>query len=194
MHCRKCDLVFVKPDERLPPVEEKKRYDNHENNPHDDQYRSFLHQLFDPLHIRLKPGSSGLDYGSGPGPTLSLMFEEAGYSMSIFDPFYANEVNVFDKNYDFITTTETVEHFYNPGNEFEKLWNILKPGGFFGIMTLLRPEDQSFADWHYIRDETHVSLYSKKTFRWLADFLNSDIEFISKRVIIFKKNKTSEHL
>lgn len=186
--CNTCDLVFVRQEERLSPEEEKKRYDQHENNPNDDRYRNFLNQLFQPLNDKLTKKSLGLDYGSGPGPTLHLMFEEVGHSMEIFDPFYSNDKSVLNNTYDFITSTETVEHFYNPAHEFETLWSILKPGGFLGIMTLLRPEDQPLSEWHYIRDDTHVSLYSKKTFKWIANHFNTKLWFHGDRVIILQKS------
>lgn len=188
LHCQTCDLVFVNPDERLSPSEEKQRYDLHENDPADNRYRNFLNQLFLPLNKRLLPKSYGLDYGSGPGPALSIMFEEAGHSMDIFDPFYANNHSVFSKAFDFITSTETVEHFYNPGEEFEKLWSLLKPGGYLGIMTLLRPKDLPLSEWHYIRDDTHVSLYTKQTFVWIAEQFNANIWFHGDRVIILQKS------
>jgi len=185
--CRVCDLVFVDPKERLDPTSEKQRYDQHENDPEDEDYRDFLSQLFNPIIKKLKPHCFGLDYGAGPGPTLSVMLEEAGHSMEIYDPFYAKEPTVLGKRYDFITSTETVEHFYNPAEEFEQLWPLLKTGGHFGIMTLLRPEDEPFSEWHYTHDETHVSFYSKKTFRWIARWLKADLTFYGDRVIILKK-------
>lgn len=186
-HCPNCDLVFVRPGDRLSPAEEKKRYDHHENDPDDPDYRNFLNQLFEPLNQKLEPESFGLDYGSGPGPTLSILFEEAGHRMEIFDPFYANHPSVFNKAYDFITTTETAEHFYDPRKEFNRLWKLLKPGGYLGIMTLLRPENIPFADWHYIKDDTHVTLYSRATFQWLARKLGAVLTIIGERVIILHK-------
>ncbi len=185
--CQQCDLVFVHPEERLSPEREKQRYDQHENDPEDERYREFLSQLFDPLKKKLTPNSYGLDFGAGPGPTLSIMLEEAGHIMEIYDPYYAKNPSIFENRYDFITSTETVEHFYNPGDEFQKLWAMLKPGGYFGIMTLLRPNDVPFSEWHYTHDETHVSFYSKKTFHWLADQLNAQLSFEGDRVIILQK-------
>jgi 2-polyprenyl-3-methyl-5-hydroxy-6-metoxy-1,4-benzoquinol methylase len=107
--------------------------------------------------------------------------------MRIYDPFYANHPDALSKQYDFITCTETAEHFYDPREEFKRLWDLLKPGGKLGIMTLLRPGDESFAGWHYIKDDTHVSLYSRNTFKWLAKSFHSEIEIISNRVIFLKK-------
>jgi SAM-dependent methyltransferase len=185
--CSNCGLYFVEPGQRLDPETEKSRYDQHENNPDDPHYRDFLSQLFGPLSDRLPPGGIGLDFGSGPGPTLSLMFEEAGHRMNIFDPFYANQLSVLSEKYDFITTTETAEHLFNPRKEFEKLWDILKPGGYLGVMTMLNLEPESFKTWHYRNDDTHVAFYQKQSFEWLAQHLGGDVEFLGDRVIIFRK-------
>ena len=83
------------PYQFLSPKEEKSEYDLHENSSDDPGYRRFLARLFDPVSHQLAPNSYGLDFGSGPGPTLSVMFEEAGHSMEIYDPFFAPETIVF---------------------------------------------------------------------------------------------------
>lgn len=186
--CMNCKLVFVDPNQRLSPDKEKERYDQHENDPNDEDYRNFLDQLFTPLNKKLPPNSYGLDYGAGPGPTLSVMLEDAGHTVEIYDPFYANQPAVLKNEFDFITSTETAEHFYHPGNEFENLWTLLKPGGTLGIMTLLRPTDIPLSEWHYINDETHVSLYTKNTFEWIAKKFNAGLSFFGDRVIILKKS------
>jgi hypothetical protein len=185
--CLNCYLVFVPPHQHLTPEEEKQRYDLHENHPEDEQYRQFLRRLFDPVEKRIPPKSSGLDFGAGPGPTLHLMFEEAGHKMSIYDIFYADDPTVFDRQYDFITASEVVEHLHHPGKELDRLWNCLKPSGILGIMTKLAPNKPTFEDWHYKRDETHVAFYSKPTFRWIANQWRAELSFEDENVIIFWK-------
>lgn len=187
LNCKNCDLIYVSPGQRLDPDEEKSRYDLHENNPDDHRYRKFLSQLFDPLQDKLKQGSFGLDFGSGPGPTLSVMFEEEGHRMNIYDPFYAADPAVFELQYDFITTTETAEHLYHPRVEFDRLWNCLKPGGFLGIMTKIVPSHDQFPDWHYRKDDTHVTFYSEKTFQWMAEHYDASLDIIGERTVILEK-------
>ncbi|MGB2360319.1 MAG: methyltransferase, partial [Porticoccaceae bacterium] len=58
---------------------EKAIYDQHQNSPDDLQYRRFLSRLTEPLLERLGPCSRGLDFGCGPGPTLSVMMAEQGH-------------------------------------------------------------------------------------------------------------------
>ncbi len=187
MHCQQCALVFVPAAQFISPEQEKAQYDLHQNHPDDQGYRQFLSRLFNPLKNKLKSGAHGLDFGSGPGPTLSLMFEENGYRMNIYDPFYADDTRVFQQHYDFITATETVEHLHHPKNELDRLWDLLKPGGHLGIMTKLVIDRDAFASWHYKNDPTHVCFFSRETFLWLAEIWKAKLEFIGNDVILLKK-------
>jgi len=187
--CRECALVFVPPEYFLSKTQEKAQYDSHQNSPDDPLYRQFLGRLFNPLEKQLDKGSSGLDFGSGPGPTLSVMFEEAGHSVSLYDMFYAPDTSVFDKKYDFVTASEAVEHFNNPKDEFDRLWNCLKPQGYLGIMTKLVIDREAFAKWHYKNEPTHICFYSQVTFHWLANLWKAQVTFVDKDVMIFSKKE-----
>ena len=185
--CSVCDLVFAHPDSRLSREEEFKRYEFHENDIHDIGYRTFLQKLATPMLERLTPDSNGLDFGSGPGPLLKIMFEEQGHSMSVFDTFYAPDLTVFDRAYDFISTSEVVEHLHDPMHELDRLWSCLKPGGYLGVMTSLRHGDIDFKTWHYIKDETHVIFFSPQTMTWIAGRWDASLKIIGDSVIIFHK-------
>ncbi len=139
--CGQCALLFLEPEARLDPTEERARYETHRNDPADVGYRRFLDRLAIPLLERLPPGAEGLDYGSGPGPTLSVMLEERGMQMAIHDPFFAPDPSVLERRWDFITCTETVEHFFRPAEEFERFRRMLRPGGWLAIMTEWPPEE-----------------------------------------------------
>jgi len=186
-HCRECGVIFVPPDQRLTADEEKSRYDMHENDPDDPRYRKFLSRMFDPISKKLEPNSYGLDFGSGPGPTLNLMLEEAGHTVRIFDPFYADDKSVFDDTYDFIITTETAEHLFNPLMELDRLWSCLKSGGYLGVMTRRWTDVESFENWHYKNDDTHVIFFHEKTFRWLQKRWDAGLEIFERDVVIFEK-------
>jgi SAM-dependent methyltransferase len=185
--CQTCSLVFVPPSQLLSAEEEKARYDLHRNSPDDRDYRRFLGRVFIPMQERIAPESLGLDFGSGPGPTLSVMFEQAGHSMAIYDHFYARDPSVLEGRYDFITATEVVEHLHNPEGDLDKLWSCLKPGGWLGIMTKLALGREAFANWHYINDPTHVCFFSRTTFEWLARKWQAKVTFADKDVILFHK-------
>ncbi len=179
--------MFVPAEQHISADEEKAQYDQHNNHPDDPDYRAFLNRIFVPMQQRLSPRSCGLDFGSGPGPTLSLMFEEAGHWMAIYDHFYAPFPSNLEQPYDFITATEVVEHLHRPGFELERLWSLLNPGGLLGVMTQLVPESTPFADWYYIKDPTHVCFFSSSTCEWLAEHWQAELTFSGKNVMLFQK-------
>lgn len=187
LQCSTCQLVFVPKSHLNSAVEEKAHYDTHQNSPDDAGYRKFLNRLLAPLSQKLTAGACGLDFGAGPGPTLSVMLEELGFPMNIYDPFYANNPGVLQQQYDFITCTETAEHLYYPGNEFNRLWSLLKTGGYLAIMTRLITPNTVFSGWYYTRDPTHVCFYSRATFQWLAEQWRASIAFADNDVILICK-------
>lgn len=175
------------PSQFLSPEAEKAEYDKHQNSPDDIGYRTFLSRLFIPLHDRLRPASIGLDFGSGPGPALSGMFEEAGHQVNLFDLFYAPDTTVLTQKYDFITASEVVEHLHNPARELSLLWSLLRPGGWLGIMTKLALDQAAFARWHYKNDLTHICFFSITTMEWLAWELQAELSPVGKDVFLFQK-------
>jgi SAM-dependent methyltransferase len=185
--CTKCFLIHVPPAQFISKKDELAEYNKHQNFQLDPGYRKFLNRLFDPVNSKLSSCNQGLDFGSGPGPTLSVMFEEAGFNMDIYDPFYAPFSDVFKRQYDFITASEVVEHLHYPAEEFDRLWSILKPGGWFGIMTKFALNKEAFSKWHYKDDQTHVCFFSKETMLWLAEKWKAKIQLIGKDVVLFQK-------
>lgn len=187
--CGLCTLIFVDPENLLSAEEEKARYDAHENSPGDNGYRGFLSRLVDPLAERMGGMAlDGLDFGSGPGPTLSLLLEAKGYSMTLYDPYYANDPSVLTRKYDFVTCTEAIEHFYTPGKEWSLMRDCIKPGGWLGVMTRLAAEAGTFGKWYYKNDLTHVSFFTRDTFLYLTKRDGMEVEFIGNDVILMRKS------
>jgi hypothetical protein len=185
--CAVCGLVFVPSSQFLSAEKEKQRYDLHQNSFDDAGYRRFLSRLFVPMQKRLAPGCRGLDFGSGPAPALSRMFEEAGHRMTLFDCYYEPDSTVLDVPYDFITAAEVVEHLRDPERELQRLWTCLRDGGTLGIMTQFAVSQDAFSQWHYKNDLTHVCFFSQATFAWLADKWNADVKFPDNGVALFHK-------
>jgi hypothetical protein len=185
--CNKCHLIHVPPSYHLSFKAERTEYDKHQNSPDDTGYRSFLDRLFSPLNSKLSPASYGLDFGCGPGPTLSEMFKEAGHQIEVFDPHYAPDAQVLIDLYDFITASEVVEHLQDPSTELNLLWSIIKPGGWLGIMTKLALDKTAFSTWHYKNDPTHICFFSRETMDWLANQWHTATLQIGKDVVLFKK-------
>lgn len=185
--CRQCKLVFVPAEYFLSAADERTHYDLHQNSPSDPNYRGFLKPVLNAICDRVTPPARGLDFGCGPGPTLSCMLEEAGYQASIYDPFYANDPSVLDGDYDFISCTEVAEHLHYPGTVFAQLFSLLKAGGWLAIMTRQLPAKDRFANWHYKNDPTHVCFYARATFAYLAARFNAHLEVISTDLVLLQK-------
>lgn len=187
--CKNCDLIFVPKKYHLSSSQEKSEYDHHENDPLDPQYREFLSRIIVPLEEHLIQGMDGLDFGSGPGPTLHVMLEEMGFSMKHYDPFYAYHPNLLKRQYDFVTCTEVVEHFNNPEESWSLLTSLVKKEGYLAVMTLFfNPADkEKFAGWWYKNNETHVAFYSRKTLQWIEKTFSMRLIYSDDRAALFKK-------
>jgi 2-polyprenyl-3-methyl-5-hydroxy-6-metoxy-1,4-benzoquinol methylase len=166
---------------------EKERYLEHDNRIDDDAYRSFLSRLANPLQKKLSVDDTGLDFGCGHGPALADMLQAEGFQIDLYDPFFFPDKKVFTKKYNFITCTETAEHFHYPHQEFNALDNLLSPGGWLGVMTCFLTTDEAFESWYYRRDPTHVTFYCEKTFEVIASQRNWQYEFPSKDIVLLQK-------
>lgn len=185
--CPVCRLVFRHPED-LPDMQaELDYYDTHENDPADEGYRAFLSRFADPLAGRLSAGAEGLDYGCGPGPALSSIMAERGFATADYDPFFAPDHSVLERQWDFVSCTETVEHFHRPAREFDRLDALLKPGGWLGVMTEPRDPERDFEAWWYHRDPTHVCFYEPFTLEWIAIRYGWRMESPSRTVFVFQK-------
>lgn len=164
--CGVCHLIFADPVHRLSADRERAHYETHENSIENPGYVRFLNRLVEPMLPHLDGGMRGLDYGCGPGPTLSLMLRRQGIACDDYDPFFAD--HPLRPPYDFVVSTECFEHFHQPAAEIERIRSLLKPGGLLGIMTEQWTTLAAFAAWYYTRDPTHVSFYHAKSFEFIC--------------------------
>ena len=190
--CGVCRLVFMDPAFHLGAEAERARYSEHNNDPDDPRYRAFLERLAVPLMERLPPGARGLDYGSGPGPTLSLILTGAGFPTVDWDPYFASDRSVLTGVYDFVTCSETAEHFFRPQEEFRRLDALLAPGGWLGIMTGIFHPDVDFQEWWYVRDPTHVAFYAPETLEWIGARHGWEPVAVGPAVVLFRKEGGDE--
>jgi len=186
--CAVCDLVFVPSAFHVGTDAERERYLSHNNQVWDRSYRQFLGKLWQELSPKLTPGMSGLDFGAGPGPALAAMMDEDGFKVTIYDPLFQPNTDVLQRKYDFITCTETVEHFKRPREEFNLLINLLRPGGWLGVMTGMLDNRNGFHGWYYHLDPTHIGFYSSTTMRWISEWLGCVVEMPVPNVALFRKS------
>lgn len=175
--CSSCDLIYKDRKDRLPIPEERAHYDLHNNDPTDENYRNFLRRCTDPLFSLLETGAIGLDFGCGPGPTISVMASEQGFEMKNYDPAFENQPEALDQTYDFITATEVLEHLHHPGRTLEKIVSLTRPGGWIGVMTTLYDGSDEWSQWWYHHEPTHICFYTPATMKWIeARFRFSRVE------------------
>lgn len=187
--CTRCGAVFAHETQLPAPEEERRRYLEHNNDPQDARYRSFLNRLAGPLLQRLPPGQQGLDYGCGPGPALAMMLREAGHRVELYDPFFYPRKEALEQQYDFIACSETAEHFHRPYQEFARLDQLLRPGGVLGIMTCFLEDPQGFGQWYYRRDPTHVVFYKPRTFEVLSGIFGWSLQIPAANVVLIQKDR-----
>jgi SAM-dependent methyltransferase len=186
LSCAACALVWLTPEQRPDRAAELGEYLLHENDPGDAGYRKHLSKLTDRVLPLLKRGARGLDFGCGPGPAISVMLGEQGMVVADYDPFFADDREALLRWYDFVCSTEVVEHFHNPRGSFDLLAQLLKPGGVLGIMTRLRTPDIDFARWHYIAERSHVAFYAPETMQWIGYHYGWRVDIYPPDVVIFR--------
>jgi hypothetical protein len=187
--CPECALVFKNPDSFLDTDEDEKRYSQHQNNSEDEGYRNFLGKVTNPLKEFLPPSFNGLDYGCGPGPTMSLLLEDMGGEMENYDPIFFPDAHLLiPESYDVVTCTEVVEHFKNPKPDWDQLVSLVKDEGLLAVMTQFFTPETDYNQWWYKNDPTHVVFYQEKTLNYLSEKYQLDILYNDyKSVVIFKK-------
>tara|TARA_Y100000590_G_scaffold108547_3_gene123433 strand:+ start:5313 stop:5999 length:687 start_codon:yes stop_codon:yes gene_type:complete len=187
--CNICKLIFVPKKFHLSLQLETERYLTHNNNRNNKGYVDFLSRLWIELKPKLNSGSCGLDFGSGPGPVLAEIITEDGFNIETYDPIFQPNKKSLETHYDFITCSETIEHFKEPKKSISLLNELLIPGGWLGIMTGIVPKDSRFSDWYYQKDPTHISFYTNDTISWIGNWMHWEITIPRTNVILFKKPK-----
>lgn len=189
VHCQQCHLVFVPRQFHLTIEQEKAEYDKHDNLALDDGYRRFLNRTLMPLLTEVKhrfgEAAIGLDFGCGEGQHLSAMAREQGVKILNYDLYYHDCAENLQRSYEFVVLTEVIEHLLDARRIWLQLTSLLKPGGILAMMTKRVRNPEAFSTWHYKNDPTHIAFYSDTTFRYVADWLNMELQVIANDVVFF---------
>ncbi len=185
--CPECNAIVLDPDQYVSRDDEIYRYETHNNDVEDPRYQNFVQPLVDALEEKCMPGSRGLDYGSGTGPVAAKLLRDDGFDITTYDPFFDRDPAALRGRYDFIISSEVVEHFHEPAKEFRFLKALLNPRGHLFCMTLRYSSDIDFEKWHYIHDETHVIFYREETARWMQKAFQFKSLELEERIFILEK-------
>ena len=166
--CQNCSLVYVPRDSVVSEEEEKKRYEAHENDELDPQYRAYLMNLVGLIMPELRIGNLGLDFGCGKSTLLSQLFEEQGFKINSYDLYFHDHIERLQIKYDFIILSEVIEHLRDPFDCMKHLVSFLNQKGKIIIKTKFYPTDKaSFDNWFYKRDITHIQFFNKSSMNHL---------------------------
>lgn len=188
LQCSNCSLIFVDPKDYISESDEIERYSLHTNKPDERGYEQFLSKIIPPALKYLTKNTKGLDFGCGPGPVLDRLFKPYDINIKNFDPNFKPDYDLLDQSWDFIISTEVIEHVKNPLEVLNQLMSLIKPNGVLILMTSLFTQEIEFKSWYYKGDPTHIMFYTKETFHWIADHYKTEIEFFDKNIIILKKS------
>lgn len=183
--CERCQGRFR--DVRfLPgPVEEKARYETHENDVNDPGYQQFVLPIVSAVLEEFTPAHAGLDFGSGTGPVISKLLMDRNYDIVQYDPYFCNIPELLEITYNYIVCCEVIEHFHVPSREFALLSKMLSPGGRLYCMTHIYSPEIDFKNWYYIRDFTHVFIYQPATLQWVGRRFGLGTNVVSDRLVVF---------
>ncbi len=193
--CASCGLIQLMERQHPTLDEERSEYKAHNNDPTDLGYRKFLSPVTKPvlecLNKDIPSNPQLLDFGCGPGPTISIVLGESGWQMDNYDPlFYPNNA-LLEQRYDLITCTEVVEHFHDPRASWTQLLGLLKSTGKLFVMTQVSDryqQPEAFVNWHYIREKSHVAFYHTETMKWIAQWQGIEVSHLARNVYLFEKH------
>ncbi len=186
--CSSCHCVMVNPKDYMSQGQEKERYETHNNDVDDPGYQAFVSPIVDAVLRDYDKNHKGLDFGSGPGPVITKMLRDQGYTINIYDPFFANNKERLKETYDYIVCCEVMEHFHDPKMEFKKLKEMLKPGGTLYLKTKIYKDGLDFDSWGYKNDSTHVFFYHPKGLKYIKRQYEFSEMSILEELITYKRS------
>jgi SAM-dependent methyltransferase len=183
--CSSCAGVFCAPEYLPNANSEKQRYELHENDIQDAGYNAFVAPLVNAVIQHQQPMQSALDFGAGPSSAVAHNLQKCNFNIALYDPFFHNQPELLQLQYDFIICCEVIEHFHKPNESFEILRGCLQRGGRLYCMTHILTTEVDFEKWYYKNDFTHVFFYRPETLQWIKQHFNFKSLTIANRLIVF---------
>jgi len=192
--CSVCRLIFVPAKYFISREDEIQHYLKHENSLENEGYVQMFNEKIRVVQ-NVCPGiQTVLDYGCGYEPVLKTLLTNEGFTVTGYDPNFFPDTDA-NAAFDLIISTETFEHFKEPGKEISDLLPRITPEGYLAIMTKLVSQKESlstpesFGRWYYQRDPTHIAFYDNATFAWVARHYKMNIIFNNEKDFVVLQRK-----
>lgn len=178
----------------IPENEERAHYLKHENSLDNAGYVQMFQGKIAVVGNVCQGVRTILDYGCGYAPVLKTLLMTEGYSVRGYDPLFFPETDL-SAVFDLVISTETFEHFKEPGQEIARIVSLIAPAGYLAVMTRFYPEENKLPDldkfgkWYYKRDPTHIAFYGRDSFNWIANAFGLQTVFNNETDFIVLKKK-----
>jgi len=183
--CPACQFVFKDPRHHCDPETEKRRYGLH-STVASGEYTRNMEAFVQTAILPFKREGTVLDYGCGRIGLLARILTREGLAVSGYDPYFQTDPAPLSETYDVVAAVEVVEHFQDPKSEFARLTALVKKGGILAIATQFVLPD--LTRWWYVRDITHYSFYSDRSFEEIARQNGLTLRWTNHRnTIVFEK-------
>ncbi|MEO0336492.1 MAG: methyltransferase domain-containing protein [Pseudomonadota bacterium] len=167
---------------------ERSRYEEHNNDIEDEKYLQYLRKTWEKVSSEMKGGELIVDYGCGPSKGLHAVLKGKDFQVVSYDPiFYPTSLDVLIGHVDVIYCSEAIEHMYDPRKEIEVWLRLLKSRGWITLRTAFHDGPNTFRDWWYKDDPTHIGFFNKITFETLALQFDLEIRHIHSPYVSFRK-------
>ena len=185
--CKECKGISLEKKLLPEPNIEYQRYLQHNNDVENKGYQSFVSPIVSAVLKEFRPDSKGLDFGAGTGPVISKLLKDKNFQIELYDPFFHNYPELLSVKYYYIVCCEVIEHFHDPGKEFELLKELILPKGKLYCMTNIYDKSIDFGRWFYKDDLSHVFFYQRETFYRIKERFEFDDVLINGRLITFTR-------
>ena len=188
--CKVCGFISLDDKHMVQEEEEKKHYAKHNNSFESTGYvkmfENFIEEAIKPYLSNLH---TVLEYGCGHGPVLAKLLSQKGLNVDLYDFYFFPEKIYEKKSYDLITSTEVFEHLKDPMLVLKTLVSSLKTNGYLILMTQFPNKSEAeFLKWWYIRDITHISFFTPKSFEIMAEKVGLKVlKTMNDNVVVFQK-------
>lgn len=168
--CSCCELIFVPREEIISRADEKARYDLHNNEESNLNYKNYLENILVEVLKILGPNERGLDFGCGKSTLIADLFSQRNMLVDSYDLYFHQNEFIWKSKYDFILMSEVIEHLREPLDTLKKLKQILKPEGKLIIKTkFFTSNPENFNNWFYKNDQTHIQFFNEKSLNKLGE-------------------------